>query len=342
MNLRYRIYGLKLQSDLALSGAGVRTSAHPASPDLVVTLRTQPKWAKDALLLSATAVLIRPSSIFPDDPIFSVTELDGARSFLLAYGDGTRFVLDAGCTHLWGEPGPGLSFDDLCVYLLGPVMGFVLRERGLSPLHASAVSIQDSAIALVGEAGAGKSTTAAALALRGWPVLCEDVCAFDETDATFDVRPAYPRISLWPDSVAMLCGSFDGLPLIVSGWDKRYLALDGSRASFAADSAPLAAIYFLAARSSADDAPRIESVSPQDALLQLIQDTYMNWLLDRDQRAMEFDMLSRLAQRIPCFRVTPSQDPARLPKLIEMIEAETLRLIASRSYSAVGGIRGNV
>ena len=140
----------------------------------------------------------------------------------------------------------------------------------------------------------------------------------------------------------MLCGSADALPLIVPGWAKRFLPLDGLRASFATEPAPLATIYFLDQRSSAADAPRLASVSPADALLQLVQHSYMNWLLDRHQRAAEFDVLSRLVQSVPCFKATPSSDPARLPRLLELIEAQTLRLIASRSYPAVGARQENV
>jgi hypothetical protein len=260
----------------------------------------------------------------------------------LKYGDGTRFVLDESCTKLWGQPGAALSHEDLCVYLLGPVMGFLLRGRGLSPLHASAISMPGHAVALVGDAGAGKSTTAAALALRGWPVLCEDVCAFDEERSGFEVRPAYPRISLWPDSVKALFSSADALPLIVHGWEKRFLQLDGGLARFAGTPAPLATIYFLAPRSSDPSAPSVQPISAQAAVLELVQNTYMNWLLDTRQRATEFDVLCRLANTVACFRAVPSQDPARLPQLAALIESEALRTVAAASYPALGASRCNV
>ena len=41
-------------------------------------------------------------------------------------------------------------------------MGFVMLLRGIVCLHASAIAIDDEAIALLGPAGSGKSTTAAA------------------------------------------------------------------------------------------------------------------------------------------------------------------------------------
>lgn len=44
------------------------------------------------------------------------------------------------------------------------------------PLHASAVALNDQALLLVGESGSGKSTTALALAERGWKLIADDRC----------------------------------------------------------------------------------------------------------------------------------------------------------------------
>ena len=250
--------------------------------------------------------------------------------------------MDRGATRIWGEPGPGLCHDDLCVYLLGPIMGFVLQQRGNTTLHASALSFRGRAIALVGEAGAGKSTTAAALALRGWPVLCEDVCALELISGKYQVLPAYPRVCLWPDSVDFLFSSREALPLIVRGWEKRFLALDGTRAEFASTCSPLAAIFLLAARSDQEAAPRIEPISQREALLQLVQNTYMNWYLDRRQRAAEFDSLTRVVSSLECFRLIPSTDPARLPALAEIIEKQTSRLVCLNPGAAQGAASSNV
>jgi len=338
----YRTYSLTLESDRSIQALSA-LSGSVASADLVCALEAMPDWARDALALPLTSYRVRPSELIaPGDAAFTVSEYQGGLFFQLAYGDGTRFVIERNVTRLWGEPGPGLTHDDVCVYLLGPVMGFVLRQRGLTCLHASALTIQGRAIALVGEAGAGKSTTAAALAIRGWPVLCEDVCGLDRADRQFMVRPAYPRVCLWPDSVDFLFSSRDALPLIVNGWEKRFLALDDARARFASSSTPLAAIFLLAGRTDEASAPRLEPLARRDAVLQLVQNTYMNWLLSSEQRAAEFDVLTSLVSATECFRLFPSTDPARLPALVELIEKQTLRVPAGNRYPAVDGTSSNV
>lgn len=327
MRQTYSIYGLTLESDVPVTGLRP-LQKDISAPDVQLDFGAVPSWVVQALTLPVTSDRSRPPSLIPGDGSFTVSELADRRYFQLVYGDGTRFLMDRAATRIWGAPGPGLSHEDLCVYLIGPVMGFVLRQRGVTTLHASSISLHGRAIALVGDAGTGKSTTAAALGLRGWPVLCEDVCALQEAAGEFHVLPAYPRVCLWPDSVQALFSSPDTLPLIVQGWDKRFLPLDGSHAHFASSRSPLAAIFVLAGRSDENSAPRIEPVSQLEALPQLVQNTYMNWLLDRAQRAEEFDMLARLVSAVECYRIIPSTEAARLPALAELIEAQTLRLPA--------------
>jgi hypothetical protein len=83
----------------------------------------------------------------------------------------------------------------------------------------------------------------------------------------------------------------------------------------------LGLIYILAPRSDAADAPRVEPLRPKDSLLELVQNTYMNWLLNREQRAEEFNVLGNLVQQVPVCRLVPHRDPRKIPKLCELIES---------------------
>src|SRR5262249_22183040 len=152
------------------------------------------------------------------------------------------------------------TLEDTATYLLGPVLGFILRLRGVTCLHASAVAICDQAIAILGPAGAGKSTTAASFARAGYKVLTDDIVALDERGDAFLVQPAYPRVRLWSESVNALFGTEDALPLLTPTWDKRYLDLQANISCFQEHPLPLAAIYLLDKRSSDPAAPFIEAV----------------------------------------------------------------------------------
>ena len=329
MTLRYRIYGLNLSSDSLIPGLQEETN-FSAATDVCVELCAEPDWVRDALQLPSSVLQYIAACPETKDPAFVLTSLGERQFFQLAYSDGTRFVANGEATKIWGTAGNSQTVDDLATYFLGPVMGFILRRRGIMALHASALCIDGKAIVLAGEAGSGKSTTAAALALRGASVLCEDIAAIEERDENFTVEAGHTRVCLWPESVEMLMGRPDALPLLAPNWEKCYLPLDGGRASLERQSQPLAAIYVLSPREAATDAPRIEEVSGHEVLLDLVQNTYMNWILDRSQRAAEFEVLARLVSRIPVRRVVPHRDPARIGALCDLILSDARRLLANQ------------
>jgi hypothetical protein len=325
----YTIYGLKLSSDSPIPGLRAK-NAGPFSADVCVELGAQLQWVRDGLELPAVILQSLPASPETQDPAFVLTSFGNGQFFQLSYSDGACFVVDEAAARVWGTAGEFLTIEDLSTYFLGPVMGFILRKRGTMALHASAVCMDDKAIVLTGEAGAGKSTTAAALALRGAAVLCEDIAAVEERDGAFSIELGYPRICLWPSSVEMLMGSADALPRLTPNWDKCYLPLDGPLTRLETMKRPLGAVYILSARETAEDAPRIENVSNREVLLELVQNTYMNWLLDRRQRAAEFELLAHLVSRVSVRRIVPHRDPARIGPLCDLLFADATRLLANQ------------
>jgi hypothetical protein len=329
VTLNYRIYGLTLSSDSVIPGLHEETDCASGS-DVCVELRSEPAWVRDAMQLPS--LILHSIAACPEtqDPAFVLTAFGEGEYFQLAYSDGTRFVVNGAATRIWGTAGECQTMEDLSTYFLGPVMGFILRRRGITALHASAFCIDGKAVVLTGEAGAGKSTTAGALALRGLPILCEDIAAVEESDGSFQVKPGYPRVCLWPHSVEMLMGRADVLPRLTPNWNKFYLALDGSEARLETRKRPLGAIYILSPREMAANAPRIEDVSNREVLLELVQNTYMNWLLNRSQRAAEFELLAHLVSRVPVRRVVPHRDPARIGALCDVIVADARRLLADQ------------
>jgi hypothetical protein len=125
-----------------------------------------------------------------------------------------------------------------------------------------------------------------------------------------------------------LLGQPDALPRLTPSWEKCFLPLDGNNEKFEAQRKPLGAVYLLAPRTAEANAPRIEEVGPREALLDLVQNTYMNWLLDRNQRAAEFDALSKLVTQVPVRRIVPHADPGRIGELCDLILADAKFLSA--------------
>jgi hypothetical protein len=101
---------------------------------------------------------------------------------------------------------PGGTRDVAEFFLMATPFGALIHQRGELPLHAAAVVPPDGAAALLisGESGAGKSTTAAALARRGWRVLADDVSRVDGRAADIRVWPGFTALKLWQQSCEML------------------------------------------------------------------------------------------------------------------------------------------
>lgn len=251
----------------------------------------------------------------------------GGRYFGFLYGDGTRFAVERRGRAVSADWPESHTLEDACTYLLGPVLGFVLRLRGIVCLHASAVALGDRAIALVGLPGAGKSTAAAAFACAGLPVLSDDVVALAERAEQFLVQLGYPRVNLWPDSVRALFGSEEALPQITPTWGKRYMPLGDNGHRFASRPLPLGAIYILDGRDAALCAPLVEDVSGERAFMALVANTYVNYLLDQDMRRREFDVLGRVVSEIPIRRVRPPAESSTVFDLCEAIAADAKRVM---------------
>jgi hypothetical protein len=293
-----------------------------------------PSWVHLARKLPQTRKTCKPTPPENSDSSYTLASFGAEEYFEWAYSDGTQIVIDIAGQRLWGKFVPPLTLDDFAVYLRGPIMGFLLRRGGTIALHASTICTGGNAVVLCGPSQSGKSTTAAAMALRNVPILSDDIAAVKSENGSFQIEPGYSRLCLWPDAVQDLLGSPDALPRLTPTWEKRFLPLDDSRAKFQSEKCPLGAIYLLASRVGDAHAPRFEEISPREALLELVQNTYMNWLLDAKLRAAEFDFLSRLVTTIPVRRVVPHSNPARITALCDLILADAQRLSNPKDYAS--------
>jgi hypothetical protein len=312
----YQIYGLNLQVNVVLPGPVEVSTPESGRPIVEVILGSLPIWSaaqshdRDPIANWYTTPPQSEDST-EEKPAFQVWQINNAGYFYCLYEDGTTFVVSRLGTQIWATWPDNLTLEDTATYLLGPILGFVLRLKGTVCLHANAIEIADRAVVLVGTAGAGKSTTAAAFAQQGYSILSDDVVPLVDLGNAFLVQPAYPRIRLWDESVLALYGAADALPRLVPThptWDKRYLDLNQSGYKFQPEPLPLAAIYYLNERSEDPACPWIAAMNTQEQLITLVTNTYTNYLLDKPLRAQEFELLSRVVKYIPVRQITPHTD----------------------------------
>jgi hypothetical protein len=292
----YSVFGLTLRSSDAIPGL---RSAPPNAriPDVQIHWGRSPANSGVGPTLSESLIYESAYTDSSGAPALRIWR-DGVTGLLhLVYFDGMQFWMDHEGTEVWVLWPDHSSLEDAATYLLGPVLGLLLRFRGVTCLHASAVIIGDSAVAFVGSEGAGKSTTAAAFARSGCAVLSDDVVALVERRDGFRVAPAYPHICLWPDSVEILYGSSDALPRLSPSWEKRRLALGNNCEQFEEVARPLRAIYILDDHRG-EPGTYVESMPVQAAFFSLVANSYATNILDSQMRANEFKTLSKLASQV--------------------------------------------
>jgi hypothetical protein len=299
---------------------GLPVRRDTSEPDVSITMK-RPSESAHSHFSPPPRFFYSTSHLDSDvQPTLRVGVLDSG-IYIFCYQDGAKFAVAPNGREVWGDCPANYTLRDAATYLVGPIMGFVLRLRGVVPLHASTVVIAGRAIVLMGGPGAGKSTTAAAFAKLGYSVLCEDVAALTEDGSQFLIQPGYPRVNLWPDSARALFGHRDLLPAITPPWEKQYLALDQDTHRFQEKPLPLGAIFLLGKREPNSSTLKIDEMPTSTGLMYLVANTYVSYLLNGVMRRKEFAVLSNLASTITVYHVRPSDDPARIEELCRALAA---------------------
>jgi hypothetical protein len=299
---------------------GLETVKNPqARTEIQVCFGASPYDASTAIARAETLTFTSMDVGEDGEPALRIWSAGDGSFRRLCYYDGVQFWIDRRGENVWAQWPESSSFEDAASYLVGPVLGLLLRIRGINCLHASAVRVGNGAVAFGGVEGAGKSTTAAAFARRGCSVLSDDIVALGEQGGRICVIPAYPYLSLWQDSVEMLYGPDKKLPRFSDNWEKRLLSLAGNSLRFEEQAMPLRAIYMLGGRSSAPGAPFLEEITPREAMLELVANSYASSLLETEMRAREFELLGRLVTRVTVLRIRPHSDPTRIDRLVDLI-----------------------
>lgn len=304
--------GLILSADRPIPGLPSSAAQPPA--DIRVHAGRAPSWRGE-----------------DDDPFYasSCTDLHGVpnlvatrgpHGFHFKYADGTDVWLAADAGEIWCTWAASATFEDTSTYLTGPVLGFALRLRGGLALHASAVCLEAGAVALIGPHGAGKSTTAAALARRGHPIVTDDVLHLSRAGGGWIAHPFAAHVRLWPDGAALALGAAVELPRLTPTWDKRVLIVGAAGTHGTRAAVALAGLVLLDPIDHGAGEPCLRNIRPAEALVRLAANSSSAQLLTSDMRAQEFDALGSLLSSVPCVCAAASSARGTLEQLLDLVE----------------------
>jgi hypothetical protein len=322
-SLHYWAYGLFLAANRQIPGL-LRPSAGRAAvarADLQIRFDGIPPWLERILGSSHTVRYVSPYRDDKGQPALVISLLADGAFYRFHYTEGIDYVLSRDGSRLWIRWSETVPESDIFSYLLGPVMGFILRVRGVVCLHASAVAINRRAILFVGDIGAGKSTLAMAMGRLGYPIISDDIVPISEEAGVTFAKPGYPRMRLRQPSLSMLSDlnrNLEPLPK-AEGHRRLHFELTSGGYQFQSDQLQVGVVYLLAERSADPRAPRVESVSPLDGIMGIVANTYVTRFLNTSMRAQELQQLSHLVKQAAVRKVFPHLEGSRLAMLCRAI-----------------------
>ncbi len=280
----YALAGLRIVSDFPLFGLQICRTEAAAHGEILIRHAPIPEG-----LASATAT-------------FRAGQLIGrynGRDVLLSFPPVSRFLVRDG-KEILVDSAPSSDDGAVRAYLLGIAFGVLCHQRGIMPLHASAIDVAGGCVAFVGESGAGKSTLAAALARRGYEVITDDLC-FLQLDDKCNVQswPGIGRIRLWEEAVYALGCDGPGVEREMHGFNKYFIPVRPSRNP--SDCRPLRRVYQL--DSAPDGAARVTRLHGAAAVEALVQNIYHEGLAERlGYKPHAFRVCAAAARKISVFR----------------------------------------
>ena len=286
----YWVYGLSVHAEIAC-------------PELPLHPQTIEKPDVTVRLLSP--VPDRPEP--PDARYYEVRP----RHFRMSIPGVAHYRVEQG-TGIFIEPIEGASLERIRLFLLGSAMGALLYQRGLFPLHGSAVETPWGAMVFVGVQGAGKSTLAAQFHRSGYRLLSDDVCAIEVGSDGLRILPALSQVRLCPDAYDRL-----GAPDLARFDVDKYVVPMG--AGYCPTPVPLRAIHVLSDNDGQDT--KIDVLRGFDRVKHILDNLYRPHYLEGQETQVDlFRLAGSIAQQATVISVKRPRNAEAIAGLVTSLE----------------------
>jgi len=232
--------------------------------------------------------------------------------FNLVVKDVGKYRVEEG-KHIFIEPFADASEDKIRLFLLGSTMGALLYQRGLFPLHGSAIETPWGAMIFVGAQGAGKSTLGAEFHSRGYRLLSDDVCAVSATSEGLQILPALAQFRLCSDAYERL-GSPNNARFDV---DKFVVPMGKG---YCPHPVPLRAIHILGDHEQAE--PLYGVLRGFDRVQRLLENLYRpHYLKGQKTQSDQLRLAGQIAQQAEMVSVLRRRDTGAIGSLVQFLES---------------------
>ncbi len=207
--------------------------------------------------------------------------------------------------------------DQIRLLILGTCMSALLIQRGILPLHGSAVAINGKAYAFIGHSGAGKSTLASAFILRDYQLLSDDVIAvsLSKKGNIPYVTPSYPQQKLWQDSLNNFGMNSNNYRSIFGRENKYSIPMSSN---YVATQLPLAGVFELV--KSDCKGIGIRRIEKLESFSTIYSHTFRNFLIQGlGLMDWHFQTSAEILNKIPIFQLQRANSESSVEQLVSKI-----------------------
>ncbi len=243
--------------------------------------------------------------------------------FLLKIDNVANYLVKDGKEIFIEKNNSSVADNEIRLFLLGPVMGALLIQRGLLPIHGSAIENAGSAIVFSGIPGAGKSTLAAAYLNTGNCVISDDISVINlNANNVPMIYPGFPQMKLWADAIRYFGSDQQSKRILREGIQKFGIPVNNG---YYNQPLPVKKIYILGTHNQPNFI--LNPLKGIDKFNTLKNNTYRwQFLKGLGKTKEHFSLLSKLAEYVDVARIMRPIDSFKIKELMELIDNDLKQL----------------
>jgi len=299
LSYKYNVFGFNIISEIPV--ICFDESKFETEPDIYIKIGETPENINNKL---------------QEGTFYQASEND----FLLKIPYNANFYIKNG-KEVTVEPFKNVKIEELSTFISGRILGILLHQRKLNPIHGGAIRYKEKVIAFPGISGAGKSTIITAMSLKGAELISDDLLLFSFDDNSIKLVPSFPYVKLWEDSLKYLkIQNKDKLIKVRKEIGKYYYRIN----NFSKTTVNLDYIIYITLHNK--EKYNIEEIYGKNKFTLIKEMTYIFHNVKNTGILMSnFKICSMIASKIPIYVLTRPTEKSDLNEIIELIE-KTLNL----------------